>query len=88
MDALFDAEGVPDRGSEVAPHLPFDPLEEQGQPTLQNERYHTGIHVFHFSLSMCAPCSLFLILAFRCVPLLYPMYFFNSMSHGRLRAFF
>ncbi len=32
MDALFDAEGVPDRGSEVAPHLPFDPLEEQGQP--------------------------------------------------------
>ncbi len=55
---------------------------------LQNERYHTGIHVFHFSLSMCAPCSLFLILAFRCVPLLYPMYFFNSMSHGRLRAFF
>jgi hypothetical protein len=32
MDDIVNDEGVPTRGSEVAPHLPFDPLEEQRQP--------------------------------------------------------
>ena len=32
MDAIFNDEGVPAGGTEVAPHLPFDPLEEQEQP--------------------------------------------------------